>query len=217
MGKVRFRHNPAVTTHAMADGSAVALDGATGLARPLTPEAVMIWESQPSWTEGELRTWLVSQGQSAAVARELAPELLEQLRAAGILISDQEARDEAPRRPLRRLLPPLANTVEGHDRRPRGGWVRRPPVPSIRFRARLGRAGDRGAARAAGLVGDPRERRGRGHERDCGQDGSACGIHDGAQGGARERGLRALARLGADVPRPHGADPRARPTSANQR
>ena len=56
MGPVRFEHNPAVTLYAMADGSAVALDAGTGLARPLTADAVMIWEAQPSWTASELET-----------------------------------------------------------------------------------------------------------------------------------------------------------------
>lgn len=96
MGLVRFEHNPEVTIHAMADGSAVAFDSATGLARPLTSDAVTIWEASPSWNEQELERWLLSQGQSAAVAGELAPALLERLRATGILITDQTAPADAP-------------------------------------------------------------------------------------------------------------------------
>ena len=92
---MRYLRNPEITVQRMADGSAVASDAATGLARPLTADAVAIWDAQATWTTSELGTWLTARGEAPEAAGKLARALLEQLEAARILVPDGDAGQRA--------------------------------------------------------------------------------------------------------------------------
>lgn len=74
----RFQRNPEIRLHALADGSAIAVDP-SGEAFALNADAAAAWNAQASWSAGEMSAWLAQRGLPAPRAEASAGAFLEQL------------------------------------------------------------------------------------------------------------------------------------------